>query len=119
MNSPPPSSQRGQYASPGFGLEHVDESLVNEHLEELEEHIEAFFPYITGLVDFYKDKEAGKQFADFLDEKLLFPLQGLLNQLPQSEKQEHLQLAKNYRISRGGRTKKKKLPKKTRSSFHN
>jgi len=123
MDSPVSSSQRGQYASYGSNLKYVDERLVKKHLAELEQHIETFFPYINDLVDFYKDKEAGKEFADFLDEKLLFPLQGLLNQLPKSEKQENLELATKYAKSRGGRIKTKKMrskvSKKTRSSFHN
>ena len=129
MNSPPSSSQRGQYGSPDSEYRPVNRNLLNRHLTELEQHIEEFLPYIKGFIEFYKDTQAGKEVADFLDEKLLFQLEPLIKTLPESDKQERLRISKNlgdmhasWRRGGSAKTSKRTLRKKnkyTRSSFHN
>ena len=123
----PKLSQRGQYATSDDGLIPVDRKILETNKEGAIIHIHNFLIPIEEFVKTYKVTTAGKEVADFLDEKLLFPLQELLKQLPESDKQEHLKASTalgntmaSWRTGGKQKTKKRRHTlKKTRCGFHN
>ena len=107
----------------------AQQQTLNKNLGQLEGDIGIFLNHIKKFIDFYdRPIPAAKyQIAEFLDEKLLNPLQLLRARLPETEKQEGVRVANRVAYlrslpERGGRSKTKKrrsTVKKTRSSFHN
>ena len=118
----PKVSQKGDYASPTDRRTPVDLKILETNKRGAIAHIRNFLGPIDTFVETYKDTTAGEEVADFLDENLLFPLQRLLKELPESEKQEHLRISTKLGMRGGVKQKTKKRMhtlKKTRSSFHN
>jgi hypothetical protein len=96
------------------------------NLQAVGSNIGDFLNYINEFITHYNNTvpAARYQVAEFLDDNLLIPLHTLRVDLPETERQKGVRLGNRLSYLRslpekGGRTKKKKQSKKTRSSFHN